>query len=114
MSESKLQAGCVTWFRLQYPSKIIAAIPNGGKRNVITAKIMKAEGVLSGMPDLIIPHPNLTHHAMFIEMKYGKNKASEQQLQVIEQLRSNGYCVEVCYSFDSFRNIVENYFKDAL
>jgi hypothetical protein len=42
------------------------------------------------------------------------NKPSPQQLQVIEQLRSNGYRVEVCYSFDSFCNIVENYFKDAV
>jgi hypothetical protein len=111
MSESKLQAGCVTWFRLQYPSKIIAAIPNGGKRNIITAQLLKKEGVLAGFPDLIIPHPNLIHHGLLIEMKYSKNKPSPQQLQVIEQLRSNGYRVEVCYSFDSFCNVVEDYFR---
>jgi len=110
VSESKLQSECVKWFRFQYPSKIIAAIPNGGKRNIITAQLLKKEGVLQGVPDLIIPHPNKIHHGLWIEMKWSKNKPSPQQLQVIEQLRSNGYRVEVCYSFDSFRDVVEDYF----
>jgi hypothetical protein len=29
----------------------------------------------------------------------------------IEQLRSNGYRVKICYSFDSFRDVVEDYFR---
>ena len=52
--ESNLQIQCFKWFRLQYPNVIIASIPNGGKRNSITASILKQEGVLAGMPDLIV------------------------------------------------------------
>ena len=44
----------VSWFRLQYPHYIIAAIPNGGQRSALEAKIMKGEGVLAGFSDLII------------------------------------------------------------
>lgn len=52
--ESHIQIQMVNWFRLQYPSYIIAAIPNGGRRNAVEAKIMKGEGVLAGFSDLIV------------------------------------------------------------
>lgn len=42
------------------------AIPNGGARNVITAKLLKDEGVKKGVPDLAIFLPKKT---IFIEMK---------------------------------------------
>jgi hypothetical protein len=113
MSESKLQQGAVKWFKLQYPGKLIMSIPNEGKRAGFNGARMSAQGLLKGAPDTFIPHPNLIHHGLFVEFKFGRNKPSPQQLQVIEQLRSNGYRVEVCYSFDSFCNIVEDYFKHS-
>lgn len=109
--ESKLQIECVKWFGLQYPKHIIAAIPNGGKRSKITAGIMKQEGVLKGMPDLIVPHPNGTYCGLFIEMKYGKNKASKEQKELISKLTENGYKVEICYSIDEFMKVCNEYLK---
>ena len=52
--ESKLQILCVEWFRLQFPNVLIFSIPNGGQRSLITAKILKAEGTVSGVADLQI------------------------------------------------------------
>lgn len=39
ISEDQLQRQCVKWFRMQYPKleKRLFAIPNGGKRDVVTA-----------------------------------------------------------------------------
>ena len=47
--ESKLQQAMVKWFRLRHPDLMLFHIPNGGKRSPITAKILKAEGVLPGV-----------------------------------------------------------------
>jgi hypothetical protein len=107
--ESKLQQACVTWFRLQYPNKIIFAIPNGGNRNVITATILKREGVLKGIPDLFIAEPNNNYSGLFIEMKHGKNKPSKEQIDIMDKLRERGYKVELCYSFDTFVEMVKKY-----
>ena len=109
--ESKLQQACVTWFRLQYPNKIIFCIPNGGNRNIITATILKREGVLKGIPDLFIAEPMNNYSGLFIEMKHGKNKPSKEQVEVMDKLRERGYKVELCYSFDSFVQIVNDYFE---
>ena len=54
-SEHAEQAGFVTWFRTKYPGTLIFAIPNGGKRDIVTAKKLQMEGVTPGVPDLFIP-----------------------------------------------------------
>ena len=54
-TEHEIQVNCVNYFRLRYPKGLIFAIPNGGQRNVIVASKLKAEVVLSGVPDLHIP-----------------------------------------------------------
>lgn len=130
--ESKLQAECVKWFRLQHPDKIIFAIPNGGSRNVMEAANLKRSGVLSGVSDLFIAEPSMMdvnigsekssiyvpkfvqYHGMFIEMKYGKNKLQESQKIFSESVIKKGYYFVTCYSFDDFKkrlNNIENYLK---
>ena len=110
--EHILQVNCVNYFRLRYPKGLIYAIPNGGQRNVIVAAKLKAEGVLSGVPDLHIPIAQKGFHGLYIELKNGKaGKVSDNQLTIMEKLQSEGYRCEVCRSFDEFRNVVDNYFN---
>jgi hypothetical protein len=109
--ESLLQKGCVRWFRLKYPDLLLFAIPNGGCRSGLEAAIMKGEGVLAGMPDLCLAVACKGYNGLFIEMKSGKNKPTKRQQNIIEKLRSKGYKCEICYSFDQFKNIIDNYIK---
>lgn len=109
--ESNLQQQCVKWFRYAYPKFIIFAIPNGGQRNVITASILKREGVLKGVSDLFIMEPIKGFHGMFIEMKSRKNKTTPEQDYFIQAAHQRGYKCAICYSFDDFVNEVENYLK---
>lgn len=50
--ESKLQQSCITWFRLQYPrlAKLLFAVPNGSRRDVVTGAILKREAWLPVSP----------------------------------------------------------------
>lgn len=108
--EHRLQTECIRWFRLQYPKRIIFAIPNGGQRNAVVAAKMKAEGVLAGVPDLFIPHPFGQWHGLFVEMKNGKSgRVSDRQSEVMEALTSEGYLCRVCRSFDDFYTVVSGY-----
>ena len=112
--EHNTQVSCVTWFRLQYPKYLIYAIPNGGQRNVIVAFKLKAEGVLSGIPDLHIPIAKGGFHGLYIELKTGKNKPTENQLTIMQKLMNEGYLCVVCYSFEEFKMAVENYLNEKL
>lgn len=119
--ESDLQAGCVAWFRTQYPklAKNLFAIPSGGKRNKITGAMLKREGALPGIPDLFLAKPKyaVDHYleisairsGMFIEMKIAPNKPSPEQLEMIALFRSEGYYCCVCYSIDEFIKEVRGY-----
>lgn len=109
--EHDLQVACVQWFRMQYPRLMIFAVPNGGERNIKTASRLKNEGVLSGVADLCILVPNDKFHGLFIEMKYGKNKQSQSQIDFQKYAESHGYAYCLCYDFESFICIVNSYLK---
>jgi hypothetical protein len=95
-SEHYEQVRFVGKFRISYPGVMIFAIPNGGKRDKITAMKLKNEGVLPGVPDLFIPAWRL-----FVEMKKVKGGAlSKDQKEVIPELEAIGYTVIVGYGSD--------------
>lgn len=92
-SEHDEQAGFVQWFRAKWPRVLIFAIPNGGKRNISTAKKLKLEGVVPGVPDLFIPA-----WGIWIEMKRQKGgRTSSDQDDMISYLESIGHRVIVGY-----------------
>ncbi len=96
ISEHEEQRNFVRWFRLSYPGVRIMAIPNGGARNIATAARLKAEGVVSGVPDLFIPAWRL-----WVEMKRAQGGiVSQQQKDWINYLESCGYSAIVCRGFD--------------
>jgi hypothetical protein len=54
-SEAQEQAAVVRW--LTWHGILFCAVPNGGKRHIVTAKRLAAEGVRPGVPDLLIFDP---------------------------------------------------------
>lgn len=113
-NEGKLQASCVQWFRFNYRAieHLLFAIPNGGLRNIKTAKRLKAEGVVAGVPDLFLAVPTSEHCGLFIEMKFGKNKPTEAQKYMMLKLENKGYRVEVVSDFDQFCNLIKQYLHE--
>lgn len=107
--EHNIQVACVNWFRYRYPQCLIWAIPNGGQRNAVVAAKLKAEGVLKGVPDLFIAVPRGEYHGLFVEMKAGKNKPTDEQCAVMGRLQGAGYKCAVCYSLDEFEKNINNY-----
>jgi hypothetical protein len=95
-TEHAEQVAFVRWVRMQYPWLLFWATPNGGHRSIKTATALKAEGVLSGVPDLFFPALHF-----FIEMKRTKGGAvSPEQKAMIQALQDLGYSVAVCRGFD--------------
>ena len=91
-SEHAEQAGFVAWFSQRYPGTLIFAIPNGGKRDIVTAKKLQMEGVVPGVPDLFVPELRL-----WIEMKKPGGRLSEAQKDMIDYLTRIGHTVIIGY-----------------
>lgn len=103
--EHDLQAMVVQWWSYKHrefylPECLLFAVPNGGMRNRIVAAKLKAEGVRSGIPDMMLAAPNGDYHGLFIEHKIKPKKPSVEQDRVIGDLRDQGYQVAVSYSYD--------------
>lgn len=112
--EHNLQVACVNWFRYQYPivGKMLIAVGNGGKRDAITGAMLKAEGVLAGVSDLILLIPNNRYHGLLIEMKTktGRQSAAQKDWQQeVEKL--NYYKYVVVRSLEEFMNIINDYLE---
>jgi len=109
--ESKLQIECVKWFRYQYPNyrMLLFAIPNGGKRNAITAQILKSEGVVSGVADLFLSIPKGKFHGLYIEMKYGKGIQSDNQKEFEKNVIAMGYKYIITNSLYDFVKEIDLY-----
>ena len=102
LTEHQEQVLFVNWFELQFPKVKIFAIPNGGNRNIVTAKKLKAEGVRKGVPDLFIPEWRL-----WVEMKRKKaGRLSLEQSEWIIYLKDCGYSVIVGRGFEDARDKV--------
>lgn len=114
LSEHDIQCRCVDWFRLVYkePDYIIAAIPNGGKRNIAVARKMKREGVLKGFADLIVLKQSKGKGALFIEMKTRKGVQQQSQKEFEKYCNKNGYAYVVCRSEFDFKQTIKSYLGD--
>ena len=105
--EANEQAALFRWawfMRGKYPElDLLYHIPNGGSRN------LKRQGVRAGVPDLCLPVARGRYHGLYIEMKYGKNKTSDEQNKWLDALSKQGYAVAVCYGWESAQKVITNY-----
>ncbi len=112
-NEDLEQAALISWAELYesvYPElALLYHIPNGGKRDRAVAAKLKAQGVKPGVPDLCLPVPRGKYHGLYIEMKDGKNKTTDDQDKWLAALSAQGYAVKVCYGCAAARKSIEKY-----
>lgn len=112
-SEHHEQATLLQWCELnraKYPQlRALFAVANGGHRHITIAKMMKAEGVKPGVPDLFLPFPFNGYAGMFLEMKKRVGgRLSAEQKEWRSMLSGYGYCVRVCEGWEvAVKEIVE-------
>lgn len=103
------------------------AIPNGGKRDPITASRMKAEGVKPGVPDIMLPvmrslpttdiNGRIRYNGLFIELKKpsvkpkrdGVGGVRTEQHHWNAYLNNAGYYARVAYGWLDARDIIMEY-----
>ena len=111
--EANEQEALFDWARFmcgKYPElDLLYHIPNGGSRNRLEAANLKRQGVKAGVPDLCLPVARGRYHGLYIEMKYGKNKTSDEQDKWLDSLTKQGYAATVCYGWEKARELIVKY-----
>ena len=124
-SEHDEQSALITWARYnsgRWPElAFMFAIPNGaklpyvksssGKRYSPQAMKLKAEGLLPGVADLMLPCARGGFHGLFIELKHGTNTLSDVQQQFLEAMLSFGYLAVACWEYDQAVEVITDYME---
>lgn len=115
-TESNEQVTLFSWARMElgkYPElRLLYHIPNGGSRNQIEAKHLKAQGVKAGVPDLCLPVARGFWHGLYIEMKRQKGgRVSDAQRRWLEDLERQGYRAEVACGWREAADIILEYLE---
>lgn len=107
MSELELQTRIFQWAWNSYPElrTLFFHVPNGGKRNKVEAVQLKASGVVPGIPDLILTHPQKP--ALGVELKTPTGEQSPEQIKV-QTIWAHNYII--CREFEAFKSIFSNYY----
>lgn len=124
--EADFQSALVEELRLILPSNaFVFAVPNGGTRNIVEAVNLKRQGVVAGVPDLIVIHAG---RPIGLELKTHAGKLSDNQRITFHKLAAAGMRVEVIRSRDaaiamlrdmgvplrlSERDTIQSVFRDA-
>lgn len=115
MSEAQEQTYLFNWIafaRNKTPElDLLYHVPNGGSRDKREAARLKAQGVRAGVPDLCLPVPTSMYHGLYIELKFGRNKPSEEQVKWLEALKRQGYKTAVCYGWEEAKDTILNYLQ---
>lgn len=114
-TEHQEQCALIDWWRLAHrgyglPEFALFAVPNGGARHKATAGKLKAEGVRSGISDLVLLAARGPYHGALVEMKRTKrSRTSDAQRDFAEYAASAGYAHYTAKGFDEARSWLVSY-----
>lgn len=112
-TEAQEQKSLMEWAKWQekkYPElKMLMHVPNEGKRSKRYGAELKRMGLKAGFPDLGLFVPRNNKSGLFLEMKVGRNKCTENQKKWIRNLLEQGYEVKVCYSCEEAIQVIKKY-----
>ena len=107
MSEDRIISDCHIWLHNTYPDfrGCFWHIANERKVTAIQGAILKAKGVVSGVPDYVF---NFCGKTYYFEFKTDKGILSENQKKVHNSLKKQGFEVYIIRSFDDFKKQILN------
>lgn len=84
------------------PIRWLHAIPNGGKRNLLVAKKLKAEGATAGVYDLFLPFPSAGKCGAYCEMKRSDRRGHKAGGLTDDQVAFRDYAKQFYYTFEAY------------
>jgi len=116
MSEAHHQAALFEWARnpvilKAYPSiDLLEGTLNGVRLTVAQSGKAKAAGMLKGVHDVRLPVARGGYFGLSIEMKFGRNKMTDEQVWYANRLTQEGWSVHTAWDWITARDTIVWYF----
>ncbi len=104
----------VNWFNYQFPElrKDFHHFANERRCSVQQGRLLKRMGVQKGVPDFYLALPCDGFHGLWIELKVGKGKLSQEQIDFIERKNARGYLALAVWGFEAAIEVIKTYLKN--
>lgn len=116
--EFNMQCYLFTWARYSrrmYPAlDLLEGSMNGVKLTKAQAGKAKAAGMLQGAHDVKLPVSRGGYIGLSIELKYGKNKPTTEQLWYGDRLVQEGWYVRYCWSWPEAADTIKAYLEGKI
>jgi hypothetical protein len=105
LSEDQIIKQCHVWLWNTYPALrgLNWHIANERKTTKLQGSILKAKGVVAGVPDYVINYKSKTY---YVEFKTEQGKQSDSQKIIEHQLNKHGFDYRIIRSFEEFKDFI--------
>lgn len=120
--EDRLHIAVYNYIRMQYPSILCVHVANEAKRTTFERWKAKAMGLTAGVPDLMLFFQRefiddgkkgiFSGLALELKVIYAngtKNKASDAQKKILNELAKNGWVARVVWTFEDAKKEIDQY-----
>lgn len=115
-SEHQIQSAffkLVTLYEIKYPQlKLLFAVPNAAKRSMALAAMLKAEGMRSGIPDIMFPFANKSHNGLALEFKSAIGKPTANQSEYLSLLEKHNWQCHIVNDSEKALKILLTYLEN--
>ena len=109
--EDDMQIKFVNWIKVNHYNSWLKIhhSPNGGKRHIAEALKFKNMGVKKGFPDLALFERRGKFSGLVIELKSGKGKLKDEQIERLKIMGNDGWSCFVCFDLESAKITFQDY-----
>lgn len=117
-SEDQAQRLIFDWARWQqgkYPQlKAMYHAANEGKRSARAGAELKRQGMKPGVSDICLPYASGKYNNLYVELKVGNNKATDNQLKFVDMINSIGGKAVVVYGREATIELITAYLEGTI
>ncbi len=107
--ESALQSSCYKMVKRIKGSPLVFHVPNQRQQSSIRGGIWKAQGVVAGIPDLVIPHARGGYNGLAVELKVKGGRLTDDQKMVIDRFEKEGWKTALVWSRNGMKELITEY-----
>lgn len=105
----------VNWFNYQFPELAddLHHFANERICSVQQGRLLKRMGVKKGVADFFLAVGCGGNHGLWLELKTGKGKLSDEQAAFLERKQARGYMAVTARGFDAAKDIIVDYLNSS-
>jgi VRR-NUC domain len=114
--EQKLQTECSKWLKKDLFNRgepqLYYHVPNERKASMAQLSRLKAQGVLSGVSDVVLPLRSSGFSGVYCELKKAKGSPSPEQKQFLTGVANEGYLAIIVNDIETFKRVFTAYLDE--